>query len=185
VANAKGTTVVDVVKFLRKHREDALRVLPSALHRYLSERVVLSSWYPEEDVLALIRAMLRLVPAREEAALEWMGTATARAHRQGVYAHLLRDGAGSAAKDALWSAQHDTGQLSLTRESEQALRIDLADYALPSREMCAIVGAYMAETLRIGGVDEVSTEKLSCRNDGAPRCTWRFRWDRKPPPPAA
>jgi hypothetical protein len=185
MGNAKGTAVVDVVKYLRKHRDDALRVLPPALHHYLSARIAISSWYPEEDVLGLIRAMLRLVPGREEATLTWMGTATARTHRQGVYAHLLREGAGAAASTALWSSQHDTGRLSLVREDHHTMRIELVDFAHPSREMCAIVGAYMTESLRIGGVEDVSTQELSCRVDGAERCSWRFDWVRKTSPPRA
>jgi hypothetical protein len=186
MGKAKGTAVVDIVKYLRKHREDALRVLPPALHPYLSERITLSSWYPEEDMLGLIRAMLRLVPGREEATLTWMGTATARSHQKGVYSHLLKEGASSAAaSSALWSSQHDTGRLSLLREARGALRIDLVDYALPSREMCAIIGAYMAETLRIGGVEDVSTEELSCRVEGHERCSWRFTWLQRREPPAA
>jgi hypothetical protein len=178
LAKAKGTILLGVVKYLRKNREQALRLLPPELHHYLSEKIFLSAWYPEEHLIALIRARLRLHEAPEDEALAAMGRLVAQGHAEGVYSRLLERGGGGAATEALWSSQHDTGTLTSTRESRTSSRIELIGYAHPSREMCRIVEAYMAETIRFAGMAEVSAKKLSCAARGDAACSWRFTWIR-------
>jgi len=183
MAKAKGTILLGIVKYLRKHRDAALRALPPELHHYLSEKIFLSAWYPEEDLIRLIRARLRLHEGPEDEVLEAMGRMTVQGHAEGVYAHLLEGGGRGAASEALWSSQHDTGTLAVTRESPTTSRLDLVGYAHPSREMCRIVQAYVAETLRLSGMAEVSAEKLSCAARGQAHCAWRFTWIRPVDPP--
>jgi len=176
MAKAKGTILVGIVKYLRKHREPALRLLPPDLHHYLSEKIFLSAWYPEEDLLRLIRARLRLHEGPADEVLEAMGRMTVQGHAEGVYAHLLEGGGRGAATGALWSSQHDTGTLTVERESATTSRLELVGYAHPSREMCRIVEAYVGETLRLAGRAGITAEKLSCAVRGDPQCTWRFTW---------
>ena len=178
MAKAKGTVLLGIVKYLRKNREHALRVLPPELHHYLSEKIFLSAWYPEEDLIRLIRARLRLHEGPEDEVLEAMGRMTVQGHAEGVYAHLLEGGGRGAATEALWSSQHDTGTLTVTRESPTTSRLELVGYAHPSREMCRIVEAYVAETLRLAGMTDVSAAKLSCAARGEAHCSWRFTWRR-------
>ena len=178
MAKAKGTTLLGIVKYLRRNRDEALRALPPELHHYLSEKIFISAWYPEEDLIRLIRARLRLYKGPEDEALEAMGRMTVQGHAEGVYAHLLEGGGRGAATVALWSSQHDTGTLTVTRESPTASRLELVGYAHPSREMCRIVQAYIAETLRLAGMTDVSAEKLSCAARGEEHCSWRFTWIR-------
>jgi hypothetical protein len=178
VAKAKGTILLGIVKYLRKNREQALRALPPELHHYLSEKIFLSAWYPEEDLIRLIRARLRVHGGSEDEVLEAMGRMTVQGHAEGVYAHLLEGGGRGAAAEALWSSQHDTGSFAMTRESPTASRLELVGYAHPSREMCRIVEAYVAETLRLSGMTDVSAEKLSCAVRGDAQCAWRFTWSR-------
>jgi hypothetical protein len=178
MAKAKGTILLGIVKFLRKNREKALRVLAPELHHYLEEKVFLSAWYPEEDLAALIRARLRLSGGSEDEALEAMGRMVVQTHAEGVYSHLLERGGGGAATLALWSSQHDTGTLTSTRESRTSSRLELTGYAHPSREMCRIVQAYVGETLRLAGMATVVAEELSCAARGDALCSWRYRWTR-------
>ena len=63
MARAKGTALIGAVKMLRKRKDEARALLPEALHRYLSVSVLPASWYPEEDLLKLIRALLEIMPA--------------------------------------------------------------------------------------------------------------------------
>lgn len=176
MAKAKGTTLIGAVKFLRSRREEARRVLPERLQHYLDETIATSAWFPEEDLLALIRAMLELLPGPAHGTLDMMGRATARMHQEGVYAHLLENGPTRNTTFALWSSQHDTGTLTVTEEGPNTNRVDLVDYAMPSEEMCAIVGAYIDETMRMAGLN-TRTEEIACRRSGADRCSWRCRWD--------
>jgi hypothetical protein len=56
-ASTQGTHLVDMVKFLRTQRDAALAILPARLHRYLDEQLNVAAWYPEEDMIGLVRAL--------------------------------------------------------------------------------------------------------------------------------
>jgi hypothetical protein len=183
VAKAKGSTFSGLTEFLRRQGEAGRRAVRPDLHRYLDEEVVLSSWYPEEDLLDLIRAMVHLLPPPASRVLEGAGRTSARLHAEGVYSRLIRQSgedpvAFARRSFALWASQHDTGRLILEPEGEGA-RVRLVDYALPSREMCTIVGSYIAEVLRISGIAKVRIQKLACRLDGRDECAWHCAWERK------
>src|SRR4029453_12144455 len=79
MGRAKGIALLDAVKFLRARRDDAGDVLAPELHKYLDEQIGTSSWYPEEDLVALIRAVAKLLPGPIDRALMMMGERGARA----------------------------------------------------------------------------------------------------------
>ncbi len=180
MARVKGAAVVDSVRFLRRHKDAARKLLPPSLHHYLAERILVASWYPEEDLVPLVRAMARILGEPEQAFFEKAGRLSARAHAQGVYRHLVRSGEReSLARRALvlWSSQHDTGSMQMLSEEPGRVRVVLRDFALPSREFCAINGGYVGATFEISGCLEVRVQKLSCCVDGAAECTWHVTWD--------
>jgi hypothetical protein len=110
---------------------------------------------------------------------EQMGRFSARDQLAGVYRHLLEGGDEFSLPRrglVLWQSQHDTGRLSMTIEGPGAARIDVVDYALPSREMCAILLGYTAEMFAMAELKEPSVRKQTCRLDGADRCSWRCSW---------
>jgi hypothetical protein len=180
VAKAKGTAVLGLVKFLRRHRDAAAAALPARLLHYLDERVHVSAWYPEEDLLELARVVAPMLPAAAGDPYEVMGRISARDHLEGSYAHLFQGVddplAIPARAFALWASMHDSGRLDTSVEPPDAVRVELADFALPSREMCRIVGGYLAETLRVVGFASPRAVEIGCRLDGAPRCAWRCQF---------
>ena len=113
MGKTKGTVVLSAVKLLRSQTEAARRLLPVSLHHYLSERIVVASWYPEEHLYELIVAGAALLPNQNQV-FEMMGATTCREHVEGLYAdHLKRDPQMRAR--ILWRAQHDTGDFALTQ----------------------------------------------------------------------
>jgi hypothetical protein len=177
MAKAKGTAILGLVRFLRRHRNESVAALPERLRHYLDERVHVSAWYPEEDLLALARAVAPMLPPAAGDPYEAMGRVSARDHLEGSYAHLFQGMddplAIPARAFALWASMHDSGRLDTAVEPPDAVRVELSDFALPSREMCRIVGGYLAETLRIVGFAAPQAVELGCRLDGAPSCAWR------------
>ena len=177
--NAKGAVLIGLVKFLRQRRDDALEALPPAQHHYLDEDIRLSSWYPESDFITLIRAAAKLMPLEYEAAIERMGLIGARAHAE-VYGDLLRSSMGSnSSVFALWSAQHDTGELRGYYESSSCSRIELVGFGAPSREVCMLAMGYLRGGFELNGYDDVAIEKKSCASLGADCCSWRVTWKPK------
>lgn len=179
MARAKGTSLLSAVKWLRKSREAALATLPPPLHHYLEERIQIASWYPEQDLVELVRALARILPVGVGRIYEQMGRLSARDQLTGVYRHLLAGGDVLSLPRrglALWQSQHDSGRLKLTLEGPGAARIELADFALPSREMCEILLGYTAEMFVIADVPGPVVRKTACRLDGAASCTWQCSW---------
>jgi hypothetical protein len=180
MAKAKGTTLLSLVKLLRSQRQSALDLLTPELHHYFDAdaRIHASSWYPESDLLALLRATLALIPGSRDENLARMGAAVAREHMEGVYGHLRSEDAASLVRRsvALWGSQHDTGSFHVEMEAPGRATYAVREYGLPSREMCAIFKAYFAEWLRASGWIGVAVIEQSCVLDGASACAWEVTW---------
>ena len=185
MARAKGAALVGAVKWLRHRRDDAEKVLPPHLHHYLDARIQIASWYPEQDLIELIRALARVLPAGPGDVYEQMGRFTARDQLAGVYRHLLEGGDAFSLPRrglVLWQSQHDSGRLGITLEGDGSARIEIVDYALPTREMCKILLGYTSEMFVMAELKDPIVRKTTCRLDGADRCSWQCAWT---PAPAA
>ena len=177
----KGASIVDSVRYLRRHKDEARKHLAPALHHYLSERVLAASWYPEEDLVPLVRAMARIENVPDTVFFERAGRLSAQGHAHGIYKHLAAGDRESLTRRALvlWSSQHDTGALEMQAESAGKVRVALRDFGLPSREFCLLTGGYIAATFEAAGCEGVRHEKQSCCVDRAAACTWLVSWTNK------
>ena len=174
MGKTKGSTVLTPVKLLRGRRKEALEALPPALHHYLDERIVVASWYPEDDVIGLLKACANVLPIPGDI-YETMGTGGARIHLEGIYAHLLgRDLAARA--HTLWKTQHDSGDLAVSEATPDSATYTLSGFDHASREYCRLLGAYFAEVHRLDGAAEVSVVHPKCRASGGDACVWTIRW---------
>ena len=176
--------MLNVVKSLRALGKDkALARLPAALHRYLQERILPSSWYPEEDHLALLRVLGELLKAASpdlgEDVFGWMGRAGAQTDMASVYANVM---AGTTPETALrrgatwWQSYHDTGSAQVKVVRPGKGRLELTGYALPSPELCRTLQGWLGGFLAAGGAGDVSIAEKACRTRGAPSCVWDIEW---------
>jgi hypothetical protein len=175
VAKVKGVTLVETVKFLRRHKQAARAALPDPLHHYLEERVLVGSWYPEADLVPMLRAVARIAGQPEATFLEAAGRIAARAHAEGIYAHLVHTAdldSMPRKANALWSSQHDTGRFECQIDGPTQTTFALRDFALPSREMCTVTRGYVLEILAMIGLRDIAVREAACCVDGAPACTW-------------
>jgi hypothetical protein len=178
VARIKGTNVVNAVKMLRTQRERALAGLPAHLHSYLDERILVSSWYPEEDQLGLLRALASFMPRAPDPYVT-MGRGTARSDLTGIYKNQFR--AGDVARTlsfagALWRNAHDSGEMTTEVEGASAVAVRLRNYGAVSREMCRVCTGYFVEVVWLAAGKSGDVQHTECRVDGAPVCVWRVRW---------
>lgn len=177
MAGTKGTVVVDLVKFLRSRRDRAAANLPSHLQPYLEKRISVSEWYPEQEVFELMGGVVRLMPEPGDAGWYALGVRYARSHMEGSYGHLLgelRVETLPIRLSALWKTLHDTGDLVFRPEGAGGGSATVRGYESPGREMCLVVGAYLAETVGRAGIDRVKVEHGDCVHRGADCCTWRL-----------
>ncbi len=171
--SVKGTILVPLIKALRARRDEARAALPPELHHYLDERVLLTGWYPEQDHLALLRTLGKLLSLTSYVT---MGTILAQFELRGVYRAQLHEG------DAMrtirgftqfWPINHDTGTIEVV-ERKTGATVILSGYVIVSREICEIVGGYVGEAVRmaIGRAPHVS--HVRCRANHAPTCVWEL-----------
>lgn len=180
MARVKGTSLVGVVKALRRNRERAEALLPEPLQDYLETRVLPSDWYPLEDHVELLRVLGEILkPGQGTEVWEVMGRVTAREHLGETYSHLSR-GSGSRAairrSATLWQTQFDSGRLDLRFHGPGDAEMELVDFALPSSELCGILAGYFLESFEVTGARDVRVEKRECRAGGGARCRWRITW---------
>lgn len=180
MAKVKGTSLLGIVKALRRSRERAEALLAEPLQDYLHTRILPSEWYPLADQLELLRVLGRLVkPPSGTDVWEMMGRVTAREHLGEIYTHLSR-GTGSRAamrrSATLWQTQFDNGRLELRFRGPGEAEMELLDFALPSHELCGILAGYFLESFEVTGARDVRVRKSECRAEGAQRCLWRITW---------
>ena len=183
MARAKGASLLSAVKWLRGNRDQALAALAPNLHHYLDDRIQVASWYPEQDLIELIRALARILPAGGGDVYEQMGRFSARDQLAGVYRHLLEGGDVLSLPRrglVLWQSQHDSGRLCVSMDGPGSARVEVSDYALPTREMCKILLGYTAEMFVMAELKDPVVRKTACRLDGAERCAWQCTWTSAP-----
>jgi hypothetical protein len=180
MAQVKGTAMVGLVRFLRKERERAVGLVPTELRHYLENRIVESRWYPEHDLIPLVRVCAELAGGNPEETLQSFGRVTAQSHLDGgIYSHLVADGdprsVGFKAV-ALWSSQHDSGELRLEIEEDGLASLRVEGYSHPSHEMCLILTGYFEEFFRVSKLPNPRIKKRQCTSEGDPHCEWELRW---------
>jgi hypothetical protein len=177
-AHTKGTTLIDLVKYLRTRRDEARALLPEPLHHYLDEKISVAAWYSENEAIELIRALAALLPGTREEALTGIGRLNARLHLESTYSHLLGEARLSALPAravALWRSMHDTGDLRVQIDGDHA-DARLTGYRHPTPEMCTIIGAYLLQAFEIAGARDAKVSERACCRAGAPACEWRIEW---------
>jgi uncharacterized protein (TIGR02265 family) len=180
----KGTIVIEVVKFLRKYKEQARGIVPAHLQHYLTTRVLATSWHSEKDYLELMRVVVKLrstmmggkpgISAFENAARD-----SSVAYFEGPYKALVRKGDPArtlASLPALWRLRHDTGEFEIELLGEGRARLDLHDYALVEREACELVQGTLWGLLHHSGAKNIELAHAQCRARGNPTCEWQVAW---------
>jgi hypothetical protein len=184
MARVKGTAILGPVKNLRYHRKRAAEVLSPRLHHYLRERIVVASWYPEEDFVGLLQANLKLTGLPFEEGCDRLGVIAAQEHFAAWYGKHINEPNSRTLMlrvPSLWSAQHDTGRHDFYVESPTTGRIELKNFKYTSRELCLIIMSYTREFIRLMGLGDVKAEESTCVLKGDEYCSWRFEWTKELP----
>jgi hypothetical protein len=178
LAKAKGTVVIDLVKALRRSKPKALTLLPAKLHHYLEERIVIASWYPLEDYIALLRAAGQVLSHDGGNVFQAMGRTAARSHMEGTYSRLANK-ANRQATFTLLSSMYDTGEMKVTDRAPGRAALEYHGFALPTREVCETFTGYNLERMTLLGFDNPTVHHVSCRANGEPVCRWELEWKGK------
>lgn len=180
----KGTIMIEVVKYLRHHKDKARPLMPPHLHRYLETRILATSWHPEQDYLDLMQVIIALRPRtpEDEGLGPWESAArdsTANFFDDGPYKSMVRKGQPArtlASLDALWRLRHDTGRFTVEQQAPNRARLELCDYAVEPGDSCALVQGTIWGFLYYSDAKSIEVEHTQCRAKGAARCEWTASW---------
>lgn len=154
-------------------------MLPEHVHKYLEEGILAFALYPEEDVLAILRALAKVTPDPGMDIYEFMGRTLARTNLGGVYAHLLRPGdpGGSLRLTSIiWGLYHNTGREVVVESGDNSVVTEISGYDHPSRETCGVVVGWNAELAVMAGGKNVKAVHKECVLDGASTCRFEVIW---------
>lgn len=181
MGNIKGTFFLNTVKALRALGEGAEGVVPREVRHYLRDRILPSSWYPEEHHVALMRALIRITPPTGRDPWEHFGELSAGRDMVSIYRALLREGdpeATLARLGTLWSLGHDTGTLRTELLEPGRGQLVLRDYTLIDADFCRLNTSFFTTALRLAGAREPALQHTRCRCRGDDVCAWEARWSR-------
>lgn len=177
--NAKGVMLLQIVKVLRANKAAAQALLPRRLAHYLSERIIVTNWYPEEDYYALTLVVGKVLGGGASDVWDMLGQMTAADDFAGFYKTMLwKDNPHGMLKNLreLWRIHHDTGRVEVRRLGEHEAIIEIHEYALVAREICVAVGGYCRAGMTMALGREPESRKIHCRSRGDDRCAWHMRW---------
>ncbi len=154
--NIKGISLIDVVKGLRANRQSALARLPDALVPYVdgSRYILASSWYPDDDFMALSEIITQIMPDPGMDPWTWLGCFGGRKAFEGPYAPLVKEGdpgESLARYPEIWRFYHDQGETIVEPAGDQGARITISHYLTTFPSFCRLQAGHMEELLRVAG----------------------------------
>ena len=175
MAKAKGTVMVGLVKALRRNKEKARELLPPKLAHYLEERIVVASWYPIEDYVALLRTVGKVLPNPDGNVYVEMGRSAARDHMEGTYSRLKKS-VNRQAAFTLLTSMYDSGEMKVLERAPGHALVEWVGFAMPTREVCETFTGYQAQRMEMQGFEDVTVRHVRCRAEGGSSCRWDLAW---------
>ncbi len=164
----KGTLLLGAVQALRQAK--SILNVPTQLLAYMSTRVDILQWYPEQDLQDILSLLADRSPLKREEALVEFGRRSADVHASDLYKHAFQPGSPFAA-DVLWRAQHDTGVMSYV-ENEDAMVFELRGFKAGTPMFCICIGGYVEMACKKAGISVEPAVFVEQQIDGEDVCVW-------------
>jgi hypothetical protein len=179
VARIKGANLIDVVRGLRKLGETARKVVPAHLAHYLDDRILISSWYPELEVLELMRIYVGLTSPGSVEAWEFLGRLAAHMQMRDTYRHILESREPVRIvkhANVIWQSHHDTGEVTVELDSEPVAYLTLRGHQALCSEWCSIMAGYCAGMVEAAGARNPRCRLASC-DFKVKMARWKLAWE--------
>lgn len=178
MSRIKGIALVNAVKALRVHRMAAMRVLPAELHNYLTTRILVTEWFPAQDLIELLRALAKIRPDPGYDVWEFFGRQGVKDDFESVYAALVKQGDPARTLELYpltWSLYHDGGVCEVEFEAGNRAQIEIDDELTRIDEFCRLqTGHFTQLLLQAGALD--AAVKCSRVGDSRQPAQWLARW---------
>lgn len=167
----KGIALLQLVKALRIHREQAEELLDESYHSYLKETVALTAWYPEEDHIALMEAMVQIVASEED---PWIFLGRIQGHNDLSETFYYRIEHGQPWRtlqswSEIWRLYYDKGRATAKLLGPGHARAEIHGYGHAGHEgMTKLFAGFLGEMLRLAGARSVDVRIADYGSAGSP-----------------
>jgi len=176
----KGIALLQLVKGLRIHRERAEELLDESYHSYLKERIALTAWYPEEDHIALIEAMVQILAPSEEDPWSFLGRIQGRNDLSETLYYRIEQGQPWRTLQSwseIWHLYYDKGRAQTRRLEGGRARAEIHGYDHAGHEgMAKLFAGFLGEMLRLAGARSVVVRTVEVGSTTSPivfEITWK------------
>ncbi len=175
----KGIAMLEAIEAL-KRREDASRDrLPPRLLHYLDDSILVSSWYPESDHLALMAAIAEIYTDRGKDVWFWMGQATASHALGNLYRAMVQQGEPITTLKRfpkLWRLYRNVGQIKVQTIGTTKGLVRLYDYPFVTPSFSRMLAGYLSEAITISGGSNVLVNSTSLGQKVGTPAIWTISW---------
>jgi hypothetical protein len=141
--------------------------------------LISSSWYPAEVFKELHEATSKTFRFKDPRALEKIGEYSAEQGLTTIHRMKIKEnrpGMTLQRVPPLWSAFHDTGEVTVTTEEKKAV-LQVRGYALPHREFCLTQLGWVRKLAELSNAKNVSTVESKCVCQGNDYCEITVTWE--------
>jgi hypothetical protein len=184
MARVKGIAILSCLRFVReRYGEEGLQRLREALkpeqRALLDQRILPHAWAPFQLIVDLNVQTDALFGAGDLQLCVEMGRYAAGASLPTVFKVFFRLGSprflfDTAAK--LWSAQFDSGRLTVLPDSDTSARLRIEDFEEPHRSHCLAIKGWALEAITLSGARPLLADETHCRTWGHPYCEFAATW---------
>jgi hypothetical protein len=175
---AKGSHLIELVKWARAQRSAFEKFLPPETRSFLETRILVGSWYPEIHLAHLLAATDHVHGKGDLAFCLTLGRMSAKNQLQGTYKATVAPGDPLHTLSLLptmWPLHHNTGSLSMETVSKEHVRFVLTGFGYPNRPHCVSMCGWFEGTVTEAGGQAQAVE-TDCRARGDEACRYDVRW---------
>lgn len=173
---AKGTNLVDLVRFLRARRKhQQMPSAPPAAEALLHQRILLTQWYPMPAFVELVEYTWQHVLACDEQAAYDMGASGGRTQLQGAHRALLHPGDAPRTVLAMrhtWRLNFNFGALEAASDGD-AIVFTLSGYEDATPAHGFMTAGWAAGAAQMAGAPHARAQVLKCPWHGGHALVYR------------
>ena len=177
MGHIKGVGLLTPVKVLRANRERALEVLPRHLHSYLHEKILITNWYPDDDFMGLIRALIEVIPDPGTDVWEWIGHYAARGDFVDIYSAMIVRGRPAETLrryPRTWRLYHDDGVVKV-KVRRNGAKLLISQYLVTLEEFCRLQTGHFVKVLELAEARDVKVRNTRVAS-GLEPASWDVSW---------
>ncbi len=182
--NVKGSAFASRAKWVRFNQGEAglerlRKHVSPALREVLDDGPAMAKWYPFDCFVELCLAIDELFGKGDMALVKALGRQGADANLTTIYKLFYKMGTVKwlmARAARLWGMHYDSGRLLVVQALGKEVEMIIKDFATPHRAHCLAVEGWAERSVELSGGEDVVTEPLGCRAEGAEGCRFRIIW---------